>query len=141
MIKNKATFYTLSFTWGIIMTVVGCVAAAALLVAGYKPKKWGYCLHFELGGNWGGVSLGPVFITSKNPSTHTKNHEHGHSIQNCTYGPFMVVISLMSVCRYWYREFKYYKKGLTPTTAYDDTWYEGEATKLGTDFIDSLKGI
>jgi hypothetical protein len=139
MIKNKTTFYALSFTWGILMTLAGCIAAAVLMAAGHAPKKWGYCWYFEIGKNWGGLSLGPVFLTSAWPSKHTKCHEHGHSLQNCMYGPYMVVISLMSACRYWYRELKYNRRGLTPPTKYDDAWYEGEATRLGTEFINSLE--
>lgn len=138
MIKNKAAFYTLSFTWGIIMSLIGSIVALVLLILGYRPKKWGHCWYFEVGQGWGGLELGPFFIASKNASKHTKNHEHGHGFQNCKYGPFMVVISIMSACRYWYREFKYHRKGLIPPTNYDDIWFEGEATKLGTEFIESL---
>lgn len=47
----------------------------------------------------------------------------------------MIIISLMSFGRYWYRELKYYKKGLKPPTAYDDAWYEGNASKVGEEFI------
>ena len=138
MLKNKVAFYALSFTWGIIMSLVGCLVALVLLIAGYKPKKWGYCWYFEVGENWGGLELGIFFITNKNASKSIKNHEHGHALQNCKYGPFMVVISIMSATRYWYRELKYHRKGLTPPTAYDDAWYEGDATKSGTEFIEAL---
>jgi hypothetical protein len=138
MIKNKALFYALAFTWGIIMTLIGCIVALGFIIFGYRPKKWGHCWYFEVGEGWGGVELGIFFITNKNPSKHVRNHELGHGFQNCKYGPFMVVISLMSAFRYWYREFKYYRKGLTPPTAYDDAWYEGEATKLGTEFINTF---
>ena len=137
MIKNKATFYTLSFTWGIIMSLVGSLVALVLLIAGYRPKRWGHCWYFEVGKGWGGLELGPFFLTSENPSKHTRNHEHGHGFQNCKYGPGMVVISIMSACRYWYREFKYHRKGLTPPTKYDDIWFEGDATKLGTEFMEA----
>lgn len=82
--------------------------------------------------------MGPVMITDDTTTKSVKNHEHGHALQNCEYGPFMIIVSIMSVCRYWYREFKYHRKGLTPPTAYDDAWYEGEATKIGTEFIESL---
>jgi hypothetical protein len=34
--------------------------------------------------------------------------------------------------RYWYRELKYYRKGLIPKTDYDSVWFEGTATKWGT---------
>lgn len=137
MIKNKATFYLLSFTWGIVMSIIGCLAALGLLIAGHKPEKWGYCLHFRLGKNWGGVNLGPVIITDvySGDSSSIKNHEHGHALQNCKYGLFMIVVSIMSFIRYWYRELKYYRKNLIPPTAYDDAWYEGEATKLGDEFM------
>ena len=138
IINNKVIFYTLSFTWGIIMSLMGSVVALVLLITGHKPQKWGHCWYFEVGKGWGGLELGPFFLVSKNASKHTKNHELGHGFQNCAYGPFMVVVSLMSACRYWYRELKYHRKGLTPPTAYDDVWYEGEATKLGTEYINSL---
>jgi hypothetical protein len=136
MIRNKSEFYLLSFTWGIVMSIIGCIAAIGLLITKHTPKKWGYCLHFEVGNGWGGVNLGPVIITNKNPSRYTKEHEHGHAHQNCIYGPFMIVISVMSFFRYWYRELKYNRKGLTPPTAYDDAWYEGNATKTGKAFMD-----
>lgn len=136
IIRNKILFYLLSFTWGLPMTLIGCLAAVVLLATRHKPQKWGYCYQFEFGRSWGGVNLGPIIITDQNPTKHTKNHEAGHSQQNCIFGPFMIVISLMSFCRYWYRELKYYKKGLVPPTAYDDVWYEGQASTVGTKFID-----
>lgn len=133
---NKSKFYTLSFTWGIVMSLIGCIVAVGLLITGYKPQSFGYCWRFEVGNGWGGVSLGPVIITSKNPSKNTIAHEHGHAIQNCEFGPFMIIVSVMSFGRYWYRELKYHKNGLTPPTAYDDAWYEGQASAIGTEFID-----
>ena len=135
MIKSKHLFYLLSFTWGIPMTLVGCIVAAFLLATGHKPNKFGYCWHFIVGKRWGGVSFGPVMVTSAKPSERTKMHEHGHALQSCRYGPFMIVISIMSATRYWYRELKYHRHGLNPPTEYDDAWYEGEATRIGTEFI------
>ena len=41
------------------------------------------------------------------------------------------MVQIPSVIRFWYREKMYYAKGITPPTAYDDAWFEGEATKLG----------
>ena len=139
MVRNRTTFYVLSFTWGIIMTLVGCIVAATLLVAGYRPKAYGYCWHFEVGENWGGVSFGPVFLTCKNVSNSTKNHEHGHALQNCAYGPAMVCISIASAVRYWYREFKYNRKGIVPPTDYDAVWFESDASEHGTDFMMNFK--
>lgn len=45
------------------------------------------------------------------------------------------VITIPSIIRYWYRELKYNKKGLTPPTEYDDIWFEGQATKWGYKYI------
>jgi hypothetical protein len=72
MIRSKSLFYFLSFTWGLPMTLIGYIVATVLRAIGYKPKKWGYCYYFEIGKYWGGVNFGPIFLTSKNSSTHTK---------------------------------------------------------------------
>lgn len=133
---KKSLFYLLSFTWGLPMTLIGIIVGVILTIAGKKSEKWGACRYFKVGKNWGGVDLGLIFITDETPSNYVKNHEHGHAIQNCYFGflmPFIVCIP--SVVRYWYRELKYCRKGLIPPTDYDDIWFEGQATKLGTDHI------
>ena len=86
---RKTLFYVLSFTWGIIMTIIGMCAAAGLRIIGKKPTMYGPCLCYVVGTGWGGVSLGPVMIMSEGNAkgTHTKNHEFGHALQNCLWGP------------------------------------------------------
>lgn len=114
------------------MTLIGLMAACALIGSGHKPKPFGGCLHFTVGKNWGGVSLGIVIITDDDTPLSTMLHEFGHSIQNCCYGflmPFLVC--LPSAIRYWYRELKYHRKGIVPPTDYDDAWFEGQATEWG----------
>ena len=117
------------------MTLIGCIVALVLKARGYNPQRYGYCWHFEIGERWGGLNLGVVFLTSKNPTIHTKNHEHGHAIQNCLYGflfPFMVTIP--SAVRYWYIR-------LTPNKKhppYDSIWFEGQATELGNELMTNL---
>lgn len=136
---SKLKFYLLSFTWGLPMTFIGLIVALALMIIGKKPEKYGYCLHFKVGNNWGGASLGIIFITDTTPCEHTKMHEHGHSLQNCYFGFLMpFVVCIPSAIRYWYRELKYYRKGKTPQTKYDDFWIEGNATKRGEEFIKKL---
>ena len=128
---TKFQFYFLSFTWGLPTTLAGCLAALILLAAGKRPKKWGYCYYFEIGKNWGGMSLGIFFIKGTAESIHIKNHEHGHSIQNCHFGPLMpILVNCPSSLRFWWR--KLFKKHRTP---YDSIWFEGQATRLGTEFI------
>jgi hypothetical protein len=132
---TKSRFYALSFTWGLPMTLIGLAAMLILSAAGKRRERWGYCYHYIVGKGWGGVSLGFVIITSERPSTHTKNHEHGHALQNCKYGlamPFIVCIP--SFLRYWYRELRQ-RIGKPCATNYDAIWFEGEATAMGDAFM------
>ena len=131
-------FYLLSFTWGLPMVLIGLIAAFILRVFLHvKPRRLGYCLYFEYGEDWGGVSLGLTVITMKNPSDHTIKHEHGHAIQNCYLGflfPFLVAIP--SGIRYQYRSWMEYKHPDKKLKPYDAIWFEGSATELGTEFFD-----
>lgn len=138
IIRDKRLFYLLSFTWGLPMTLIGCVVAIVLLATRHKPKKWGYCYYFEIGDNWGGLELGPFFLTGKISSDHTKNHEHGHGFQNCFFGFLMpMIVSIPSAARYWYREWlvRSGRKKYSELPDYDAVWFEGSATKIGTEFM------
>lgn len=128
---TKQLYWILSCTWGILMTLVGLITTCILLCAGYRPKRNQYSWYFEIGENWGGLELGCMCLTSKNPSQHTLNHEFGHQIQNCVYGPFMVIITLASAARYHYRNWSRKHKPNVTLPPYDAIWFEGEATKIG----------
>ena len=117
------------------MTLFGFFLAVFLSAFGLKSKRHGGCWYFEIGENWGGFEAGLVFVVNKNPSEYIKNHEFGHAIQNCFLGFLMPFFSISSAVRYWYREFKYYRKGKTPPTEYDDFKFEGQATELGEKYI------
>lgn len=125
---KKILFWVASFTWGLPMTLFGCIVALILLCLGYKPKRFHYFIYFEVGENWGAFEAGCFFITDKNPSLFTKQHEAGHGIQNIMFGfltPF--IVSIPSAIRYWYRE-------LTPNKKHPDyysIWFENQANKLG----------
>lgn len=183
---SKTKFYILSLSWGLPMTLIGAVVALVLLIAGYKPKKYGYFVYFEVGQNWGGSEFGLFFIGSECMGDYIKSHEAGHGIQNCYYGPLMpFLVCIPSAVRYWMRnmptiakkkvfvfvlnlvclvisivlicisvtwltyiaiffliymimicywlsfiEIPKYKNGNSPY--YDDVWFEGEATYIGT---------
>ena len=138
MIKNKFLFYFLSFTWGLPMTLIGCIAATILFVAGYRPYKYGYCYCFEVGEGWGGVNLGIFILISKTHLERTKAHEHGHALQSCWFGPFMpFVVGIPSAIRYWYREWLVCsgRKQYVELPQYDSVWYEGSASELGHQFM------
>lgn len=137
---KKVLFYILSVIWGLPMTLIGGLTALILMMAGFKPKKYGWCYYFEIGKNWGGLELGFIFLTNKNPSTHICNHEHGHALQNCIWGPlFPFVIAIPSAIRYWVREFQQ-RQGKV-LKSYDAIWFEGQATQWGKAFMKQYNAL
>ncbi len=133
----KPLYFFLSLTWGIITTFAGFFTALVMLATGHKPRRWGYAWYFEVGKNWGGASLGPVFIKDRtNDSAHLKNHEFGHSIQNCYFGPLMpFIVGLPSSTRYRLRRFREKVLKKSPKTPYDSVWFASQASRLGDDFM------
>ena len=131
---SRTLYWFLSLTWGAIMTLIGLIATAILLCFGYRLKRNIYGWSIEVGGEFGGVSFGPVCVVSTNPDRDLLNHEFGHSIQNCWFGPlFPFVVAIPSFVRYWYREYLVLvkKKKYSQLPDYDAVWFEGGATKLG----------
>lgn len=136
---KRKSFLILSFTWGIVLSLLGCIAYLILIIAGFKPQRYNNCLYFEVGEDWGGLELGWVFIVNKNPSTHILNHELGHGYQNCYYGIFFTVIFIWSFLRYHYRNIV---KKINPEKKlkpYDSIWFEGQATALGEKMVEKGK--
>lgn len=136
---TKKLFYFLSFTWGALETLSGLLVGLIMLLTGHKPHKWGWCWYFELGKkDWGGAEWGLVFLKDKSNSTYLKNHEFGHALQNCILGPFMILlVNLPSTIRYWARRIGE-KFGYKPKNDYDDIWFEGSATRMGTKKIKEI---
>lgn len=135
---NKQKYYILNCTWGIIMTLIGAIAALALLFLGHRPTRHGGCFCFEVGENWGAISLGLVIICSSGSSNKTKNHEFGHSIQNARWGfLFPIVIGLHSFvrCQYYNYLYKHDFEKYKALPDYDSIWFEGEASALGDKYI------
>lgn len=134
---QKLTYYLLQFTWGIIMNIFGLIGAVAMIATGHKPQNHGGAIMFiTKKKNWGGLSLGMFSFVCANAGKHTKDHEFGHSLQNCKWGPaFPFVIAIPSFIRYWQFTLNE-KKGIPNEEAYDDAWFEGQATALGTEYID-----
>ncbi|MBQ3404113.1 MAG: hypothetical protein IJG63_01685 [Oscillospiraceae bacterium] len=135
---NKTTFYILSFTWGLPLTLIGCLLAAAMLISGHKPRRCGWAWYFTAGEYWGGMEGGPFFIRDRCSSEHITCHEYGHAIQNCFFGPFMLLlVTIPSGVRYWYRRL-YRRWGRAIRSEYDRVWFEGQATRLGIKYTSLL---
>lgn len=132
----RAAYYVMAFSWGLPLTLGGLAAAVVLMIRGHKPKRFGYNWFFELDDISGGLNLGVICVVPKDCSLHMQQHEHGHGIQNAYLGPFMIgIVCLPSVTRYWLRRWKQ-KKHIELTTAYDDIWFEGQATLTGKVFTE-----
>lgn len=131
---DKKTFWLLSLTWGLPMTLFGAIVALALLVTGHKPKKYHYSIYFEVGRGWGGFECGAFFVVCKDNGESLKRHEAGHGIQNCFLGVFTpFLVSIPSAIRYWYRRWiiKNNPQKAKTLPTYDSIWFEKQATELG----------
>ena len=129
---SKFKYYLLSLTWGILMSIVGYLVAAILMLFGCKPKKWGHGYYFVVGNYWGGVNLGPIFLCSRASNTDfVREHEYGHGIQNCYYGPFYIIlVAIPSMIRCKYRDIRF-RMGKDNPTDYYAIWFEKQASDLG----------
>lgn len=135
-VVNLILFYLVSATWGCIMSLIGLIVILISLPFG-RVKTFHGRLYAVWGEGWGGMELGCFFVCSKSAQYDSlMAHECGHTLQNCIWGPLMpFVVCIPSAVRYWYREFKYHRKKLTPPTKYDDIWFEGQATEWGKKYI------
>lgn len=133
---QKTAYYLLQFTWGILMNLFGLIGAVAMIATGHKPQKHGGAIMFVTKKkNWGGLSLGMFSFVCANAPERTKNHEFGHSLQNCKWGPaFPFVIAIPSFLRYWKFMIRLYS-GKKLTESYHSIWFEKQANDLGADYI------
>lgn len=138
--KVRPIYYLLNLTWGLLLTIAGYFVALAMMISGHKPNSYYGIIYFKTKkSNWGGFSIGMVFVVCSDAPTRTLKHEYGHTYQNAILGPFMLfLVSIPSMIRYWSRENKL-KKGIRLETKYDDIWFEGSSTEVGkkiTSYID-----
>ena len=133
--KNRKLYYILSYSWGIIMILVGLFVEAYFKICKIPFEKFGPCRVYRYKDHWGGLSLGHTIIVATDASDHTLHHEFGHSIQNAMFGPFFVFLALSSAIRYHYFNFKIRKNAHADLPPYDSFWVEGDATKLGNKYI------
>ena len=140
-------FWFLSLTWGLLMTFIGLIVTLVAIVF-FKGKvhRNGFTYIVEVGGNWGGLSLGAVALCGGYTTVcqdvewfqHTRRHEFGHGLQNCVLGPlFPFLVAIPSAVRYHYQNHRS-KRGL-PNKDYDAAIYEYTASKYGYKAINSIE--
>lgn len=139
---TEKQWQSLTYSWGLLMTLVGLAVGAVLSAFGYKPEKNIYGQVYRVGKGWGGVNFGPVSIVCEDADRSVLNHEFGHSIQNCYLGPlFPFLVAIPSACRYWERVYlqKTDKEKFNKLPPYDSVWFEGGATELGNKYYEAQK--
>lgn len=135
-ITETILYWIWSFTWGVLMTLVGLIITIGCLITGHKPHRFHKSIYFVFGtGGWG-FNAGPFFFisTDSTDSLSMKQHEAGHGIQNLIFGPLMpFVVAIPSAIRFWYREWLVNSGREKPWNLrpYDSMWFEGWATSLG----------
>lgn len=134
-------FWVVSLTWGAPLTIVGLIVTGIAILCGGKPHKNGCSYIVEIGGNWGGLSLGAVALCGSYNNKyssyynhewfeHTRAHEFGHAIQHLVLGIFQLfLVQIPSAIRYWYHRIRR-SKGLS-NKAYDQAIFEYTASKYG----------
>lgn len=131
---TPAELYKKQWSKGWALSSIGWIVYWVLRLFKQRPKDfYGICPYFEIGQNWGGCCMGWFFICGKNSNYRTKCHEIGHFVQNAGVGGLrMLGYSICSLFRYWYR------KIFETRTAYDDWFFEGDASRLGTRYVRNI---
>lgn len=138
-------FYLLSFTWGILFTLIGLLALAFIFmflnhkIYMYKRVAGRLAIIFKRDLP-GGMNLGLIYITDKSQEKNYRLHTHeiGHSIQNAWFGPlFIPIIAIPSLIRasFWSHISRKKKAKTGKYPDYDRIWFEGQATKLGEQYV------
>ncbi len=134
-------FYFLSFTVGLPMSILGCIVALIMLLLGYKAKIYNRCICFTCG-KYSGFTLGCFIFVGKHCGEKLLQHELGHALQNCMYGLLMpFIVALPSFFRYHYRRFCIRRLHKRLHVAYENIWFEAEATALGKDYAKRLAAL
>lgn len=140
--QEPSELLRLQKTNGKPLSLIGDIVYLILNVLGYKSKMfYDICPYFEIGKDWGAISIGWFFVCCEGMSEKTKCHEVGHTLQNANIGGWkMVVLSLMSMVRCWYHILCNIDDSM-----YDLWWFEGQATEIGTEYVNlrknKLKGV
>ena len=136
---KRILFYFLSFTWGVILSMIGLIMMIPFIITKrariFHGRLYGV-FPSKFGSGWG-FEMGCFFFTSEDckDDDRLRAHECGHGLQNIILGPFQIIIQVASMIRFWYRELHFYRKGKQPTTSYDSIWFEHWATDWGVRFV------
>ncbi len=146
--ENYTLFLILSFTWGLLWTIIGALiylgfrvfARKRITAVGYKQGR----KALKVKGSFGAISLGLFIVLDEYlyDDLEVVNHELGHTIQNAWFGPlFIPLIAIPSGIRalFWDKiQDRYYKKH-GKYKDYYGIWFEKQATVLGNRYFDVVE--
>lgn len=117
---NKFLYYSLQWTWGIIMNIVGLLVFLILVTKPHDIYK--NSIRTKINADFG-FSIGMFIFV---PNDNLSNHEYGHTIQNIIYGVFdLFIVCIPSLIWYWTCKIK------NDFSNYYYKFPENQATKLG----------
>lgn len=147
--RHPFIYYLLTYTWGLVMTVIGWLIVLVLLIFRKgRLNRLGYHIFFEFheDKSWG-FSIGSISFVGK-IFTHADKelllHEFGHTVQNALFGPLVLfIVYIPSFIRYHYIE--YLQKTAKDHKVlidfdYEDIWFESNATRLGYYWLEEYIG-
>ncbi len=139
IIKHRVLYYFLMCTWALPLVLFGLVCSLALFIAkifgaNITFKRCGWVYQIRVGRDyWGGFECGLCYIRDQKSVESLDEHEFGHSIaQMSLFGVFSIfLVAIPSVVRFWYRYFKYERKGIICPKNYSAIWFEDSADCCG----------
>lgn len=140
---NKLLFFILSFTWGLLWTIIGgiiyLVTSFTMNSSYVTSGKRNGVRYKTFKGLPGSISLG-VFVILDDSMNNEEilKHELGHTIQNIIFGPlFVFLVAIPSGIRaaLWWRIQKRHYKKFGTYKDYEGIWFESQATRLGNKYF------
>ena len=139
--KHKKLYYILTWTWGILMSLVGGVVSLYLSMKGRIKDTYYWIGAYKVGKNeyWGGCSLGCIYLRDFGTSSDSLNyHEFGHTMQNTLFGPFALFLCFIP-SMFRYLKFRSNDKKGIPNKPYSNIWFEASATECGKYLVEYLE--
>lgn len=128
--RHKVVYYILSYTWGLLNTIIGWLVLLILLPHG-RLRGRGSARYLQLNRptTWG-FSIGRLVVVGKDWNIETLKHEFGHTVHSIIFGPLVwLFVYIPSFLRFWY-----IRKSKKPIY-YDGIWFEYTASYIGNYYL------
>lgn len=128
---STESFYLFAFTWGLPITLLGCLCSLAAMACGKKPYKYGHCIFFNVFKSNRTYSLGIFVFAGEDAGLYSKRYANGRCIQQAIFSVFSIsVITIPQIFRWILLKTKR-ATHYTKTAMFDNIWYNGQAYQIG----------